>query len=249
MPVIDLIKHQLPPVLATMPIEHFKTVDSTMLTAERQIKNGRRAPFLLLADEQTAGIGRRGHHFDSPPVAGLYFTYALPAPAATALLTPAAGVALQQAVSQVVQVTTTIKWVNDLLVNDRKVAGIMATYVPEPQPTVLIGVGVNLTPSAERHETKLGLPIGALLSAAPTPDLRPALLAQWLIHFTQLLQTPAQIMPAYRQHAAWLGRNVMLAGAGADQRGIVQGFTDDGALQLLTSQGLITTTTGSIRLV
>lgn len=249
MSMINDIKAQLPPALAAISITHFATVDSTMLTAERQIQRGRRAPFLLIADEQTAGIGRRGHHFDSPPVAGLYFTYAMPAPAATALLTPAAGVALQQTVSQVVQVTATIKWVNDLLVNDRKVAGIMATFLPEPQPTVLIGVGVNLTPSAERHETKLGLPIGALLTAAPANDLRPALLAQWLIHFTQLLQTPAQIMPAYRQHAAWLGRTVTLAGAGVDQRGTVQGFTADGALQLLTPQGLITTTTGSIRLV
>ncbi|MCI1893764.1 MAG: biotin--[acetyl-CoA-carboxylase] ligase [Lactobacillus sp.] len=249
MSVINDLKAQLPPTLAAISITHFATVDSTMLVAERQIQSGRRAPFLLLADEQTAGIGRRGHHFDSPPVAGLYFTYAMPAPAATALLTPAAGVALQQTVSRVVQVTATIKWVNDLLVNDRKVAGIMATFLPEPQPTVLIGVGVNLTPSAERHETKLGLPIGALLTAAPANDLRPALLAQWLIHFTQLLQTPAQIMPAYRQHAAWLGRTVTLAGAGVDQRGTVQGFTADGALQLLTPQGLITTTTGSIRLV
>ena len=249
MSVINDIKAQLPPALATMAIEHFTTVDSTMLAAERQMQSGRRTPFLLLADQQTAGIGRRGHHFDSPPVAGLYFTYAMPAPTATALLTPAAGVALQQAVSQVVQVTATIKWVNDLLVNDRKVAGIMATFVPDPQPTVLIGVGVNLTPSTERHETKLGLPIGALLTAAPATDLRPTLLAQWLIHFTQLLQMPTQIMPAYRQHAAWLGRSVTLTGAGDNRRGIVQGFTDDGALQLLTSQGLITTTTGSIRLV
>lgn len=249
MSVINDIKAQLPPTLAAISITYSATVDSTMLTAERQIESGRRAPFLLLADQQTAGIGRHGHHFDSPPVAGLYFTYALPAPAATALLTPAAGVALQQTVSQVVQVTATIKWVNDLLVNDRKVAGIMATFLPEPQPTVLIGIGVNLTPSAERHETKLGLPIGALLNAAPMTDLRPALLAQWLIHFTQLLQTPAKIMPAYRQHAAWLGRTVMLSGAGADQCGTVQGFTADGALQLLTSQGLITTSTGSIRLV
>jgi BirA family biotin operon repressor/biotin-[acetyl-CoA-carboxylase] ligase len=205
-------------------------------------------PQLLVAGEQTQGVGRRGKAFFSPSHTGIYFTYggfALDEPHLS-LITPAAGVALTQAAFDLFKVTTTIKWVNDVLIGDQKVAGILANRLENGQ--VLIGVGVNIAPAANAPDVPIDLPVGTLLKQASATDVRLALVASWLTHFDQLLKNPEAIMPAFRQHAAWLNRQVDVMGLNHPLTGVVQGFADDGALVLATDHGLQTFNSGSIRL-
>lgn len=203
---------------------------------------------LLIAGEQTQGVGRRGKAFFSPAHTGIYFTYGGfgLAEQHLSLITPAAGVALTQAAFALFGVTTTIKWVNDILIGDQKVAGILANRLENGQ--VLIGVGVNIAPAANAPDVPIDLPVGTLLKQAPTTDARLSLVASWLTHFDQLLQHPETIMPTFRQHAAWLNRQVDVMGLNHPLTGVVQGFADDGALILATDHGIQTLNSGSIRL-
>ncbi|MFD1485582.1 biotin--[acetyl-CoA-carboxylase] ligase [Lacticaseibacillus baoqingensis] len=244
----DTLRALLPAALQTLPIETFTTTTSTNAVAATRVTGGQKAPFWLLANAQTNGVGRLGKAFFSPAQTGLYMTYALPAVAAPllSLLTPAAGVALQQAIAQQLQVTTQIKWVNDLLIANQKVAGILASRLADG--TILIGIGINIAPAGYRPDVAIDLPVGTLLSAQPRSDIRPALAAAWLSRFTALLAAPETIMPQYRPVAAWIGQTVRLSGAHEPVDGVLQGFADDGSLILRTASGLHQYNTGSIRL-
>lgn len=233
------------PVHPKLQLQVAATMDSTNAAAMRALDAAAPVPLLVTTDTQTAGRGRGSHQFVSPPGTGLYFSYGFavhgqPSP----LLTPAAGVALQQAISAVTGVTTKIKWVNDLLLNDKKVAGILAEYQPT-RHSVVIGCGVDLLPHPTLAKAAPGLPIGTLFTTPPATDLRPALIGAWVNAFNRLLLTPQAIMPAYNHHAAWLNEQVVVTGTGLT--GQLTGFTGDGAVRLVNDTGEHLISSGSIR--
>jgi BirA family biotin operon repressor/biotin-[acetyl-CoA-carboxylase] ligase len=108
---------------------------------------------VVVADEQTAGRGRRGHAWFSPPGSGLYVSVVL-APArarvdparATVLLTLAAGVAIAEGVAAATGLRPDLKWPNDLQVSRRKLAGILAEGTAGNH--VVLGYGINIAPAA-----------------------------------------------------------------------------------------------------
>src|SRR5712692_1972111 len=113
---------------------------------------------VVLADEQTAGRGRRGHAWFSPSGSGLYVSVVLtPARArtdplrATRLLTLAAGAALAEGIHASTGLNVDLKWPNDLYAASRKVAGILAEGSDD---RVVLGYGVNLRDAAYPPELR-----------------------------------------------------------------------------------------------
>ena len=127
--------------------------DSTNNEAKRRAKEDEEAAILYAADTQSSGRGRLGRSFYSPP-GGLYMTLSIPlsSPAESIQrLTCAAAVAVCDAISDLTDLSPMIKWVNDIYVSNRKVAGILCELVLDElnRPLrVIIGVGVNLTTNA-----------------------------------------------------------------------------------------------------
>ena len=111
---------------------------------------------VVVADEQTAGRGRRGHTWFSPPGSGLYVSVVLvPAASvdpsrATTLLTLAAGVALAEGIEQATGLRVDLKWPNDLQVSRRKLGGILAesSGAGDRPATVVVGYGINVRATA-----------------------------------------------------------------------------------------------------
>src|SRR5262249_40520503 len=123
-----------------------ENIGSASLSGERS------EGFIVVADEQTAGRGRRGRTWFSPPGAGLYVSVVLaPATArvdparATLLTTLCAGVALVEGVERAPGLRADLKWPNDLHVSRRKLAGILAEGAGN---TVVLGYGVNVATAA-----------------------------------------------------------------------------------------------------
>ena len=114
-------------------ILRFDSVDSTQLAAA-----GEPLGTVVVADEQTAGQGRHGHAWHSEPGNGLYCSIVLqPRP----LLTLALGIATREAIAQSTGITCDLRWPNDLMLDGRKVAGILVQLVNE---SAIAGIGINV---------------------------------------------------------------------------------------------------------
>lgn len=127
-----------------------ESLPSTMDTAAAAAASSSARGLVVVAEEQTAGRGRRGHEWISPLGAGLYFSCVARLSRHVSLLTLAAGVAVRQGVLQATGLRTDLKWPNDLVVGGRKLAGILAEglRVSGAVATVIIGVGINVRTAA-----------------------------------------------------------------------------------------------------
>ncbi len=131
----------------------YDTIDSTNKQAKRIAMEGRVTSALLLSDEQTLGIGRRGRIWVSQPGTGIYMSLLLkPAikPINAAMLTLVTGLAVCKAISQVTQLDCQIKWPNDLVINGKKISGILTEMSSEVDfiNYVVIGIGINVNNEA-----------------------------------------------------------------------------------------------------
>ncbi len=129
-------------------IHLFDSVDSTNEWAGAELGQGRQTPFVCIADRQSKGRGRRGRHWISPPGANIYMSIAwhfeLPA-GKLGLLSLAQGVAVIRALTASGVDGAWLKWPNDVLVKQNKIAGILieTSQLRANSCNVVIGVGVN----------------------------------------------------------------------------------------------------------
>ncbi len=141
-----------------IPADHLDVVlhdcvDSTNTWALQQLKSGRQKPFACFAEQQTAGRGRRGKSWVSPPYSSIYMSLAwsfkLPLNKLAAL-SLVMGLAVARALEKTGIEPVFLKWPNDVLVQDKKIAGILVeTRSSNDGIDVVIGVGLNYQMPAE----------------------------------------------------------------------------------------------------
>jgi BirA family biotin operon repressor/biotin-[acetyl-CoA-carboxylase] ligase len=199
---------------------------------------------VVVAGRQTAGRGRRGRTWFSPPGAGLYVSVVLApfrsvdVPRATQLLTLAAGVAIAEGIEAAVGLRADVKWPNDLYVRRRKLGGILAEAASSGGAVgrVVLGFGVNLAPAAyppdvadraTSIETELARP------ADGETVLRASLAALTRRYDDLLGGRFDDILDAWRARApAASGANVMWTSAAGPVDGVTEGIDDEGALRV-----------------
>lgn len=193
---------------------------------------------VVVADEQTAGRGRRGHSWFSPPGSGLYVSVVLaPATArvdplrATMLLTLAAGVALAEGIDAATSLSVSLKWPNDLLVSRRKLGGILAEAADR---RVVVGYGINVAsavfpPELRDRATSLESELGRLVDRHHVLVETLAALSR---RYEDLLDGRFDaILDAWRRHApAASGARVTWTTMNGTQSGVTAGIDDQGAL-------------------
>jgi BirA family biotin operon repressor/biotin-[acetyl-CoA-carboxylase] ligase len=125
-------------------IHYFPTLPSTMTEAARLAEDGVPDRTVVLADEQTAGIGRLGRSWISSPELGIYCSVVqhlnLP-PDSLPLSSLLIGLATSEAIHQATDLACDLRWPNDVLINDRKTAGILTHLVGN---RVVAGIGINV---------------------------------------------------------------------------------------------------------
>ena len=144
-------------------------VTSTNTVLRQMAEEGAEDGSVLLADSQTAGRGRMDRRFYSPPGTGLYLSLLLRPriPAADAVrITACAAVAAAEAIEEVSGRRTAVKWVNDILLDGRKVCGILTEGSVDPLTGLLryavVGIGVNITPPPDGFPPELRTVAGAV---------------------------------------------------------------------------------------
>jgi BirA family transcriptional regulator, biotin operon repressor / biotin---[acetyl-CoA-carboxylase] ligase len=128
---------------------YFSEIDSTNTRARELAEQGAAEGEMVVAEAQTYGRGRLGRRWESPSLANLYCSVILRptlAPAHAPQITLMAAVALAEAISSFIPQKPTIKWPNDILVNGKKLAGILTEAVcrPERIEYAILGIGINV---------------------------------------------------------------------------------------------------------
>ena len=130
------------------PLRAYGTVASTQTVARSWAAGGAPEGAIILADYQTAGRGQHGRTWSAPPGTSLMFSVVLRPrlPVARWPEIPlAVGCAIAETVESVGPVTARLKWPNDVVVDGRKVAGVLAEGVASEPPVVVLGIGVNVS--------------------------------------------------------------------------------------------------------
>ena len=210
-------------------VEVVPTAGSTNALVAERARAGEAAGLVVVAEEQTAGRGRLDRSWVSPPRAGLTFSVLvrpdLP-PAQWPWLPLLTGLAVAQALRSRGRVDAVLKWPNDVLVDGRKVCGVLAE-VPAPGAAVL-GIGLNVTTRTDElpHEQATSL---ALVGAATTD--RDTVLRAVLRSLRTVLDDPLQARTDYATLCDTLGRRVRLTLPDRrDVEGTVDEVDEDGRL-------------------
>ena len=241
---LDLL---LGPLGERFTIEALAACDSTSTRLLERAQQGAAAGSLLVADQQTAGRGRRGRSWLSSPEASLTFSLLWRfdgAVAQLAGLSLAVGIAVARALVAGGVPGVGLKWPNDILLDGGKLGGILIELEATPGGMLaVIGIGLNLQLPASGEEEFLHRPAALDQALSPLPD-RHLLLAQLLIELAAVLDRFAErgfaaLRSDWQAHHAWQGRQVRLLNGGlVDREGICLGADTDGALLLQTDFGI-----------
>ncbi|MBO4819380.1 MAG: biotin--[acetyl-CoA-carboxylase] ligase [Firmicutes bacterium] len=223
---------------------HLKSIDSTNNYIE---KNHFPPGTVVWADTQTAGRGRGDHEFSSPP-GGIYFSclfkegketekgYLLPHDAL--LLTPKAAVAVCSSLEEICSIKPGIKWVNDILLDGKKVCGILCEHIKDKY---IVGIGINTSASTLPEELKA---TAGGIGEAPRKTLVKSI--------AKKLFDPMDdetIVSEYSKRLDTLGKNVSFIYDGKETTGTVTGINESCNLTIRAGSATVTLSSGEIRVI
>jgi BirA family transcriptional regulator, biotin operon repressor / biotin---[acetyl-CoA-carboxylase] ligase len=250
---------ELRPLLNTHDIgqvlHHFEVISSTNDHARELAEEGADHGEVVIAESQTGGRGRRGRPWVSPPGLNAYFSVILRPdlpPARAPELTLLASVAICDALRQA-NVPAAIKWPNDLLAQERKIAGILTELASEPESVrwAVIGIGVNVNAGRADFPPELRDVATSVLLERGAPAPRALFVAACLTALEDWLDRHAEegfepVRQAWRERSATLGRDVTVRTDGRDIVGRAEDVDELGALLIRTEQGMERVLSGDV---
>ncbi len=226
-------------------LEVYSSIPSTNTLLREKAAAGAPHGAVVAAAAQTAGRGRRGRSFFSPDGTGLYISVLLrPAlsPARAIRITTAAAVAAAAAVEEVTGRSPDIKWVNDLYLDGRKVAGILTESALTPAGDRLeyavLGIGMNVSPPPGGFPPEIAEIAGAILPS-PIPDGRAKIAAAFLTHLFRLADRLHDVsyMEEYRRRCFILGEPITVLRGDNRYPATALAVDDDGGLTVRLEDG------------
>lgn len=198
--------------------------DSTNRRVQELAQSGAPDGLTVIANEQTAGRGRLGRSFHSPKDTGIYFSVLLRPtcrPAEIVQITTWTAVAIARAIERTTGIRPDIKWVNDLIMGERKICGILTEMSVESETGtiqyVVVGIGVNVNQKIDEFPEELREIAGSIAMAVGHPVSR-AYLAACMIEEMDHLRSAwpdgrAAYLEAYRDMCISTGREVWVTDA------------------------------------
>jgi len=246
-----LIPSEVKPLLKTKwmgsTIHYFQAVDSTNSKAYELALDGAGEGEAVIAESQEKGRGRLERHWFSPPFLNLYLSVILRPkipPSQTSLITLMAAVPTAETIKKYSGLDPLIKWPNDILLKDRKVAGLLNEIHSEMDRIhfVILGIGVNLNMDGKMFPkeirtlaTSLKEETGRKISRKDFVQTLLYELEEWYSIF--LKEGSETILKAWRERAQIKGRPVKVTSFGETLTGVAIDVDSDGALILETADG------------
>ena len=245
---VEAIEAQLERDCCFRDVICLEEVDSTNSHLKRLAASGAEHGTVLIADCQTAGRGRMGRAFASPGGKGLYLSLLLrpeTMPPQTMALTAFAAVAVCEAIAAVCTVRPNIKWVNDILVDDRKLCGILTEMSMNAETGqvdyIVIGAGINVLhqlddfpPGVRDIAVSLAMLTDEPVSRA---ELAATLMGALSRMYTQCLVDAGEYTARYRELSASVGRDIFVIRHGERRAAFAVGIADDCGLTVRYPDG------------
>jgi BirA family transcriptional regulator, biotin operon repressor / biotin---[acetyl-CoA-carboxylase] ligase len=228
-------------------IVHLEETASTNTLAMNLAHKGAADGTVVIAEAQTGGKGRLGRAWVSPR-GSLYLSVilrpAVPVHKAP-LITLMGAVAVAGAIREHLGITAGIKWPNDVLIDGKKVAGLLTEMSAEPDRIkhIVLGIGVNvnteardLPPDVRRTATTLAVATGARVDRTSFANALLAGLDKW---YQRFLRNEADVLEAWKELNVTLGSRVAVSGAGTALEGLARGVDAEGRLILKLDDGTL----------
>lgn len=198
---------------------YFERIDSTQVYAKEKAKLGIKDE-IYIAKEQTGGIGRNGHLWKSVQ-GGLYFSFITDK--FNDIYTLTVGVALYKALEELYGIQTKIKWPNDILYNNKKIAGIICEKVNN---LIVVGIGVN----TNFEEEKIGklMEIATTLKSLCNKEINNDVLMEKILENLNQIDNIKHILSTFRNNMAFLNEKRFIGQL--NKEAIVKGIDDHGYL-------------------
>ncbi|MBF0676217.1 MULTISPECIES: bifunctional biotin--[acetyl-CoA-carboxylase] ligase/biotin operon repressor BirA [unclassified Pseudomonas] len=216
-------------------------LDSTNAESLRLVASGLAAPFIVLAEQQLAGRGRRGREWVSPCAENIYYSLVLRLDQGARMLeglSLVVGLAALRVLREAGVERAGLKWPNDILVGNQKIAGILLELIGDPTDIchVVIGIGINVNMRAESNA--IDRPWTSVLLSTGSRQDRNHLVSRLNCFLADYLSKQnglgfAALLDEWEREHLWQGRQVVLSAGGEPVHGQVLGIHADGALRLL----------------
>ncbi|MDO8535429.1 MAG: biotin--[acetyl-CoA-carboxylase] ligase [Candidatus Omnitrophota bacterium] len=228
----------------------YQKVDSTNVIAYELAEKGIKEGAVILADEQVKGKGRHGRHWSSPSKGGIYMSCILRpsiAPNEISRITLLAAVAVAQAIRDLCSLEVTIKWPNDIMIDQKKLCGILTEMKAEQDSVdfVVLGIGINV------NIPKAVLPKGAtsikdeLISRGAKINLSRVELTKKVLEkleeYYNLMKIEGfePIIEIWKDLSSMIGSRVKVSLHGKTFEGLAHDINPDGALVIRTESGVL----------
>ena len=227
------------------PLRFFPEIDSTNEEIKRNLAENLPEGAAVIADHQTHGRGRQGRSWHSEPGTGLYLSTLLKPnlpPEDLACLTLMVGVATVSAIQQQTSAPAKLKWPNDILLNGKKLAGILCECIAQSgyTPAVIVGIGINLNhtrfpENIQDIATSLKLETGKNVNRT---ELALSLLQNLDSEYEDFLQGKMEnLIRKWTEQSDMFGKTVTVNQKGKTLTGVAMGLNPQGKLILQTPDG------------
>lgn len=241
----DELEYLLKPYHLVDEVFVYDTIDSTNQEAKRIALNGVTSA-LVISEEQTKGKGRRGRAWVSNKGTGLYMSMLLRPtikPTSASMLTLVAGLAVHRALNELTGIQNEIKWPNDIVMNGKKVCGILTEMSSEIDQINYVVIGIGLNIQSSKWDNDLLERATSINHELQKEVDRKQILVNIIKYFTQLYEQFTQtesldfMINAYNQACINIDKHVQVEMNQEQLSGIVDKINAQGALILRLSSG------------
>lgn len=210
---------------------YFRRINSTYLYAKEHAA-ALCDRFTVIANTQSDGVGRRGKRFISNSKNGVYFTVVIKNAAQLKNITCAAAICVTTVIKSLYGKDTKIKWVNDIMLGDKKVCGILAGMLPNDGNTAVLGVGVNLAPPKGGFDKEISMVAGAVKNSVTAKE-KAEFVASFLKEFDRIFKD-GNFMKEYIARSYNVGKKVSFIQNRKRIFGVCDAVNGDGSLKVTT---------------
>lgn len=229
-------------------LKYYEEIDSTNNQAKRLAEEGSPHGTLVVADRQSAGKGRRGRSWVSPGGTGIWMSILMRPqipPMHAAMMTLVMALAVCEGVERETGLKTQIKWPNDIIIDGKKICGILTEMSSELDfiHYVVTGMGINV--NMEEFPDELKDKATSLRLEAGRPFARSAIIARVMEslepYYEQFVRDEdlSGLLEPYHSRLANLGREVAVLAPGHEYQGTALGINEKGELLVKTGDGTV----------